>query len=144
MKAEDLKERIPLSELIFSASRSRGPGGQNVNKVNTKVELRFNVVRSSFLSEKERIKILTVLKNKINSNGELIINSQSERTQFLNKKKAEEKFYKLLSGVLTELPERRATSPTKASKSERLEKKKKHGIVKRLRKNLGITEEEKM
>jgi ribosome-associated protein len=141
MNAEDLRERIPVSELIFSASRSSGPGGQNVNKVNTKVELRFNVARSPFLSEGERIKVLTVLKNKINSDGELLIISQSERTQLMNKKKAEEKFYKLLASVLTEKRERRSTSPTNASNAERLDKKKIRSAIKKLRKDSGFVDE---
>jgi ribosome-associated protein len=141
MKPEELKERIPESELRFSASRSGGPGGQNVNKVNTKVELRFHILNSLSLTETEKEKILTALKNRINSEGELLIVSQSGRTQILNKKKAEEKFFALLASALTVKPERRATSPTGASKAERLKKKKKRGIIKKLRRDSGISEE---
>lgn len=142
MDAEELKERIPVSGLIFSSSRSGGPGGQNVNKVNTKVELRFRVNEAPGLSEKEKEKIRIILKNKINSEGELIIVSQSERTQLMNKKKAEERFYKLLASALTEKKKRRATRPTLSSKNERLVVKKHRGTIKKLRKDSGRSDEE--
>jgi len=141
MSPEELRDRIPLSELIYSASRSGGPGGQNVNKVNTKVELRFHVKNSSSLTEYEKEKILIILKNRINSDGELLITSQSERSQLLNRKKAEDKFFKLLTSALTEKPERKATAPTGASKKERLQKKKIRGEIKKLRKETGFEDE---
>jgi ribosome-associated protein len=139
---EELKERIPISELILSASRSGGPGGQNVNKVSTKVELRFNVLKSSFISDREKEMIMDVLKRRVNKEGELIIVSQSERTQNMNRKKVIGKFYLLVSKALTELPGRKLTVPTFSSKSERIEKKKKRGIVKKLRRDSGISEDE--
>jgi ribosome-associated protein len=139
---EELKERIPVSELILSASRSGGPGGQNVNKVSTKVELRFNVLKSSFISDREKEMIMDVLKRRVNKEGELIIVSQSERTQNMNRKKVIGKFYLLVSKALTELPGRKLTVPTFSSKSERIEKKKKRGIVKKLRRDSGISEDE--
>jgi ribosome-associated protein len=135
MNPEEIKNRIPRSEIIFSTSRSAGPGGQNVNKVNTKVELRFNVLKSQCLSENEKKRILSLLKKRITSDGEFYITSQSERTQLMNKKKVEERFYKLLASSLTEKPKRKSTKPTKASKTKRLERKKKRGSVKRLRKD---------
>jgi ribosome-associated protein len=141
MNAEELRNRIPSGELLFSTSRSSGPGGQNVNKVNTKVELRFNVEGSSNLSVQEKEIILEKLRRKINADGELIVTSQSERTQLMNRKKAEEKFFKILASALTEKPVRYATRPTKASKTERLEKKKIRGTIKKLRKVSGIGEE---
>jgi ribosome-associated protein len=142
MSPEEIKYRIPRSEIIFSTSRSTGPGGQNVNKVNTKVEMRFNVLKSQCLSEDEKKRILFLLKNRMTSDGELFIISQSERTQLMNKKKVEERFFKLLAAALTEKRKRRSTIPTKASKTKRLEKKKKRGSVKRLRKDSGISDDE--
>lgn len=133
MNPEELKNRIPSSELIFSTSRSSGPGGQNVNKVNTRVELRFNVKGSRFLSESEKSKITDRLRNRVNLEGELIIASQSERTQLMNKKKAEERFFKLLAAALSEKRKRKATKPTLASREERIESKKKRGKIKKLR-----------
>jgi ribosome-associated protein len=140
MTTEELKLRIPPGEIKFSTSRSSGPGGQNVNKVNTKVEARLNITASFFLTREERDKILLVLRNKINSYGELIVTCQSERTQFMNRKKAEEKLVKIMAAALTEKAARKPSTPTKASKSKRLEKKKIHSVIKKLRKDTGFEE----
>jgi len=139
MKAEEIKNRIGQNELKFATSRSSGPGGQNVNKVSTKVELRFNIPDSRSLSDHEKELIRVILKNRINKDGDLLIISQSARSQFQNKIKAEEVLYRLLAKALTPKPERKATGPTKASKEERLQAKKKRGTNKRLRINPGIS-----
>ena len=141
MNPEELKQRIPESEFMFSASRSSGPGGQNVNKVNTKVELRFNLLKSSCLSSQEKETIFNKLKNKINKEGELIINSDSERTQLMNKEVVTEKFYNLISSALTIPKFRRTTKPTMTSKLKRLEEKKSQGQRKKMRKDSGSAEE---
>jgi len=133
MNAEEIKLRIPAGELRFSNTRSSGPGGQNVNKVNTRVELRFNVTASGSLSDKEKEKIFLKLRNRINAAGELIITSQSERSQIMNRKKAEGRFYKLLAAALTEKKKRKETKPTEASKKKRLENKNQRGEIKKLR-----------
>ena len=139
MIPEEIKARLLKDELKFSTSRSGGPGGQNVNKVNTKIELRFRVAESHFLSDAEKEIILVKLKNRITAGGELLIVSQSERTQLMNRKKAEEKFYKLLASALTEKRKRKSTKPSAASKAKRLEKKKMKGVIKRLRSDSGIS-----
>jgi ribosome-associated protein len=141
MDAEELRGRIPSNEMVFTASRSSGPGGQNINKVNTKVELRFNINKSKVLTANEKFLLFDRLKKKINTDGDLIVVSQSERTQLMNKKKAEEIFFKLIIKALTINPERIATTPSKASNKKRLEKKKKHGNIKKLRKEYGMSEE---
>jgi len=133
MTPEELKSRIPESEFIFSSSRSSGPGGQNVNKVNTKVEIHYNVGLSAGLSDSEREIIFRKLKNRINSEGALVVKCQSERTQLNNRKKAIEKLFLLLSESLTERPLRKPTSPSEKSNSERLDEKKKRGKIKRMR-----------
>jgi len=123
MTAEDLCTRDFDKEFIFSYSRSSGPGGQNVNKVNTKVELRFNVISSDCLSINEKELVLKKLLNKINMDGELILVSQSERSQLRNRENVSEKFFLLLAKALTPPKKRKPTSPTKASREKRLDSK---------------------
>ena len=137
MDADELRIRNFENEFVYSTSRSSGPGGQNVNKVNTKVELRFNLLSSTLLSDSEKIIIREKLENRINNAGELIIVSQSERTQLLNRKAVSDKFYELLSKALTVPRKRRSTKPTFSSKIKRLEEKKNRGIIKKLRKDSG-------
>lgn len=137
MSPEELKKRNIESEFIYSTSRSSGPGGQNVNKVNTKVELRFSLISTSFFSEAEKEIIFRKLKNKINNEGEMILTSQSERTQLLNKTVVTEKFFDLVSKALTVPIKRRATRPTLSSKFKRLDEKKNRGFIKKLRKDSG-------
>jgi len=127
-----IKNRDFTDEFTFSASRSGGPGGQNVNKVSSKVELRFNVKISNLLSNEEKDTILIKLINKINNDGELILVSQTERSQLANKEKVIEKFYALISKALTVPKKRKPTKPTRSSKEKRLEGKK----VKSEKKNL--------
>lgn len=139
MTPEELKSRISESEFNFTASRSSGPGGQNINKVSTRVELRFNILASDALSEHEKDLLLVRLKNRINRPGEIIVTSQTERTQLQNRKRAIERLLLLIAGALTEKPPRKATHPTEKSRSERLEKKLKRGYIKKLRGDREIT-----
>jgi ribosome-associated protein len=131
---EILKSRDFLNEFTFSASRSGGPGGQNVNKVSSKVELRFKVSESTLLSPEEKELILKKLENRINKEGELVLISQTERSQLANKEKVIEKFYTLISKALTVQKKRKPTKPTKTSKEKRLEGKKVKAEKKNLRK----------
>ncbi|MFY7827742.1 MAG: alternative ribosome rescue aminoacyl-tRNA hydrolase ArfB [Flectobacillus sp.] len=112
-------------ELQFQASRSSGAGGQNVNKVASKIELRFNVVNSQLLDEAQKALILLKLKNQINSEGELIVVSQEDRSQLRNKELVIKKFKALLLKALTVAPKRKPTKPTAAMIAERLKDKKK-------------------
>jgi ribosome-associated protein len=139
MNPEELKNRNIENEFIYSTSRSGGPGGQNVNKVSTKVELRLNLILTSAFLEKEKEIIFRKLKNKINKEGELILVSQAERTQFMNKTVVTEKFYVLISKALTIPLKRTPTRPTLTSKLKRLESKKNRGNMKKLRKQTGET-----
>jgi ribosome-associated protein len=140
MNREELKSRYMEGEFIFSTSRSGGPGGQNVNKVSTKVELRFNLRLTSAFTEKEKELIITRLKNKINKESEIILVSQSERTQLMNKELGTDKFYDLVSKALTIQKKRRSTRPTLSSKIKRLEGKRSRGNIKKLRKDTGEPE----
>ena len=133
----DIKDRDFTGELHFSASRSSGPGGQHVNKVSTKMELRFHVLSSVLLSEDEKALIAEKLASRINAAGELLLVSQSERSQLQNKEKVTEKFYLLLTRALTPRKKRKATRPSKASKEERLELKRQQSEKKERRKSPG-------
>jgi len=94
------------AEFQFNASRSSGAGGQNVNKVNTKVELRFDINYSRILDEDEKAKLLEKLYSHITKDGVLIIVSQQERSQLKNKKLCISKFYQLLEIAFSEDKER--------------------------------------
>jgi len=111
-------------EFEFLTSRSSGPGGQNVNKVNTKVELRFHIYNSENLNEEEKITISEKLKNKINTEGFLVITCQTERSQLRNKELVIEKFYQILEKALHKPKKRRATKVPKSVKEKRLKTKK--------------------
>jgi ribosome-associated protein len=137
MNPRELKNRNLDNEFIFSTSRSSGPGGQNVNKVSTKVELRFNLLLTSGFSEKEKELIFKKLKNKINKESEIILVSQSERTQLMNKVAVMEKFYDLISKALTLPLKRRSTRPTLVSKLKRLDSKRNRSSLKKMRKQTG-------
>jgi len=96
-----------------------------VNKVSTRVELRFNVPASSLLDEEEKGLILAALEHFMNKEGFLILVSQVERSQYANRKKVSEKFYKLVQKALTPPAKRISTRPTAASKEKRITNKKK-------------------
>jgi len=112
------------NELIFRASRSGGKGGQNVNKVSTKIELDFDIANSELLSDEEKTVLMEKLKNKIDKSGVLRIVSQTERSQYLNKLDAISKFYKLIEKAFKKEKVRHKTRPTKVSKEERINIKK--------------------
>jgi ribosome-associated protein len=116
-----LDERDFTAELHYSASRSSGPGGQHVNKVSTKMELRFHVPSSALLSDAEKEMITEKLATRINAAGELILVSQSERSQSQNKEKVTEKFYTLIARALKPRKRRIPTKPSRASAEERLD-----------------------
>lgn len=114
------------SELMFTASRSGGAGGQHVNKVSSKVELRFHIDGSAILSEEEKLTLKSKLENRINSEGYLQIISQAERSQLLNKQQAVKKFHQLLEKCFQPVKARKATKPTASSVAERMTQKKKN------------------
>jgi len=139
---EELKDRIAESEFKFLTSRSSGPGGQNVNKVSSKVELHFNFQSSPGLSDREKELISFKLGSRINSEGDLIVRSQSERSQLRNRNKAVERMLILISDALTEKPDRKPTVPTKKSRTDRLDEKHKRGLIKKMRKEGNLSAED--
>lgn len=111
------------SEFIFQASRSSGPGGQNVNKVNSKIELRFNIQDSSVLTDNQKEILLAKLSAKISSDGFLIVISQRDRSQLVNKEDAIRKIYELIEKALRPVKHRKSTRPTRSSVEKRLTEK---------------------
>ncbi len=134
----NLRERNFEDEFVFQTSRSGGPGGQNVNKVSSKVELRLNIETSALLTEEEKGIILIKLANKINKAGELVIVAQTDRSQLKNKEKVIEKFFLLIEKVLTPRKKRLNTKPTKASIEKRLVSKKVKSQIKSARKDVDL------
>ena len=128
--------KIKESELHFSFVRSQGPGGQNVNKVSTAVQLRYNIHESDI---PKHIKELFIEKysNRISKNGDIIIIAQSHRTQNKNKIDAINRLESLFSDI--KIPVKRiATKPSKASQVKRIESKKKRSLVKKSRKKVSL------
>jgi ribosome-associated protein len=120
------------SELQFAFIRSSGPGGQNVNKVATGVQLRFNVENSSLpAGVKSRLHHLAA--NRITGDGELVIEAKRFRTQEQNREDALKRFVNLLQRAFEKPKTRRKTKPTAQSKEKRLKVKKERGEVKRMR-----------
>jgi len=126
---------IPVSELRFRFTRSGGHGGQNVNKVETRVELLFDAAHSPSLSDADRIKILIHLKSKVDANGIVRVVSQESRSQWRNRENAVERFVELLKVALKPGKKRIAAKLTRAAKERRLEQKKRRSETKRLRRN---------
>ncbi|WP_346858344.1 alternative ribosome rescue aminoacyl-tRNA hydrolase ArfB [uncultured Draconibacterium sp.] len=134
MKLSDTRKQQLLTELKFAATRSSGPGGQNVNKVNTQVELRFSLSETTALSDAEKLILQQKLKNRINSENELILVSSVYRSQWRNKEEVIQKFFDRIENALTPVKKRIKTSPTKSSKLKRLAGKKIVATKKQLRK----------
>jgi len=113
-----------LNECRFEATRSSGSGGQNVNKVSTKVILLFNVLESNVLDQEQKEIFLSKLHTRISKYNIFRISSGRERTQLANRKLVVEKFFKLVEKAFETEEERIATKPTKSSKIKRIESKK--------------------
>jgi ribosome-associated protein len=125
--------KIDEREIILKYIRSPGPGGQNVNKVATAVQLRFNIFNSSSLSEEIRQRLIVLLGKKLTTQGDLIISAHRYRTQERNREDALSRLREIVLRAMNPPRKRKPTKPTRASKEERLEKKKKHSRVKNLR-----------
>ncbi|HEY9165196.1 MAG TPA: alternative ribosome rescue aminoacyl-tRNA hydrolase ArfB [Candidatus Kryptonia bacterium] len=129
---------ISLIELNYRTSRSGGPGGQNVNKLETRVELTFDVRNSPSLSESQREMIVERLGGRIDNAGILHVSSQASRSQWENKKAVLRKFVLLLRSALKPRKKRISTRPTRASNEKRLKKKKIASEKKRSRGHMEI------
>lgn len=128
--------KIPENELEYSFSRSSGKGGQNVNKVETKVSLKWDMGRSQSLDDGEKNLVRTVLKNRINKDGYVVVVCDEKRTQFANLAVARYKLAFLIQKALKRPKKRFKTIPTKASRLKRLEKKRKISLKKQNRRSI--------
>ena len=124
---------IHEDEFVFKASRSAGPGGQNVNKVNTRITLFFDVANSDIFSENQKKRILSQLSTRADKNGMIRISSQKHRTQKANRNAAVEKLQNLLDDALKTRPIRKKTRMPYSAKQRRLEEKKRRGRLKQIR-----------
>jgi len=107
------------NELIFSTSRSSGPGGQNVNKVNTKVTLRFDIGHSMILDEDQKELMIRRIANRITKEGILVLTAQDRRSQLQNKEAVLAKLDRLLTSIFSRPKVRKATKPGPAAKHKR-------------------------
>ena len=127
--------KIDEWELDFSAIRSQGAGGQNVNKVATAIHLRFDINRSK-LPDFYKQRLLNLNDSRITKEGVIVIKSQSHRTQEMNKEDALNRLKELIINATQIQKKRRATKPSKSSQGKRMDSKTKRGQTKALRKNV--------
>ncbi|MBN1599271.1 MAG: aminoacyl-tRNA hydrolase [Bacteroidales bacterium] len=136
MLIKDLKNKGLENEFVYEFSRSSGPGGQNVNKVSTRVELRFNIINTEVFNSDEKKCIIKKLGKQITKEGDILVTSQTTRSQSKNREDAAEKMYLLLYSALLRPKKRYRTRPNAASIKKRLENKRKLAEKKHQRRNL--------
>ena len=122
---------IPAGELAIAFARSGGPGGQNVNKVASKVELRWNPTTSAALRDDDRAWLVDQLRSRLTGDGTLIVTSSATRDQLKNREDAQSKLVLIVRAALERPKPRRATKPSRGAKRRRLEDKRHRSEVKR-------------
>lgn len=125
--------RVPASDLTWSATRASGPGGQHVNKVSTRVELRFDLAGTSALTEEVKARLRRLAVHRLDADGQLIVTSDASRSQSANLEDTRAKLGELIRRALHRPKPRRPTRPTRGSVRRRLDGKKRQGERKRLR-----------
>lgn len=135
----DMSISIPESEIEISTSRSGGPGGQHVNKTNTRVTLHWNLLKTTILDDGQKQRCLAKLHARVNSEGEIVLHVDLLRSQIMNRELAFERLNEMVTQALIIPKKRIKTKPTKGSKTRRLDTKKKVGLQKKMRqKNINI------
>jgi ribosome-associated protein len=124
---------VPGRDLSWSASRASGPGGQNVNKVATKVTLRFDLRGTDSLTRTQKARLRKLAGKRIDAQGALVVNAQAERSQRQNLERARDGLRKLIGKALVPPKRRVATKPSRTAKRKRLENKRRRGDQKRVR-----------
>ena len=119
-----------LVDIVFKTSRSGGKGGQNVNKVSTKVEINYDLEASALFTADEKQVIITRLQNRLNAEKKIQVVSNEERSQLLNKERALDKLYNLIKSALIVQKPRKATKPRKSDVERRLQEKQKQALKK--------------
>jgi len=126
---------IDESELTEDFVRSSGPGGQNVNKLATAVQLRFDVRRSPSLANDVAVRLMRLAGSRLTKDGVIVITAQSHRTQERNRQDARDRLIELIRQAAVVPRKRRPTKPTRASREQRLESKKRRGTIKGMRRS---------
>lgn len=127
---------IPDSELKFTFSRSGGPGGQNVNKVNSRAQLHWNVAATRALPDDVKARLQAQYKSRINDAGELLIDCDETRSQHENREICLRRLAEMIAAAAKPPKKRIATKPSKASKKRRLQARKHRSAVKALRRKV--------
>lgn len=128
--------KITEDEVLIEYTRSSGPGGQNVNKVATKAQLRWRVGASRVFTEEQKERIRKKLATLLNKNDEIVLQGDTTRSQAQNRDLVLQKLNERVAGALFVPKKRRPTKPTRSSREKRLESKKKASVIKKSRKNI--------
>ncbi len=125
------KVEIPLSELVYTASRSSGPGGQHVNTSDTRIQVRWNAKESIALDDAERERVLKMLASRLTEAGDLILASDSHRSQRRNREDVTQRLAVMVREALIPPKPRKKTKPSRASREKRLDEKRKKARTKK-------------